>query len=702
MMNSLDQLTAFTDEALHDLLQNTLQTTFQLQTFRQGQLEALTTLIRKRRLLCIQPTGHGKSLLYQIPAFILPGITIVLSPLLALMRDQIQQLNHRFNIPAASINSDQSEEENNSAQENALQGRLKILFVAPEKLESLNYFNFLLKLPINLIVVDEAHCISTWGHDFRPSYRQILHFIHQVEEKNNALSVLAITATANQKTEQDIIQQLSNEQQQVAVQRQSLSRPNLQLDIIQVQTIAEKLWIINQLLQQLPGHGLIYCATRENTELVANYLKAQNYQAVAYHAGLHPELKQQLQQEFINNHYQVIAATNALGMGIDKADLRFIIHFDVVGSITAYYQEIGRAGRDGLPARAILLFDAKDKKIQQHFIDSAQPHSTDFDAILQAVDKAEEPLNLTAIKCKTGLHPTRVTIVLAELLEQGYLYKTLVNKSQVYQLKNRVEPINFSRFQQQLIIRQQELGQMLDYGAEHTDCLMGLLRKALGDQEVSPCGQCCCCIKTELIINRESNEIAKIAAWLSNQVVTIDLGKMSGCVIGTALFDGKLRLPLFVELMKNRQCSEWVINPELVFLIKAQLINLQKQYSCSAIVVVPSNTWVHRDYLAKTLANILNLPLYLDALCWRQLPACRQGECLNNDQRRQNVTQNMIAQFPDGKPSGPILLVDDYIGSGATLKEAARTLKKDAGIRQAIIPFTLASVRWKLGQRGMI
>ena len=198
-----------------------LKDRFGLDTFRLGQAEAICALMEKNRLLCIQPTGHGKSLLYQIPAVLLDGMTLVISPLLALMRDQISQLTHRFNIPAASINSDQSEYENNIAKTAATAGKIKILFVAPEQLDDIDRFSFLLALPINLAVIDEAHCISVWGHDFRPSYRQIIKLVQSLESKNPEIKILGLTATANRKTEEDIKQQLSTSIP-VSVQRSSM------------------------------------------------------------------------------------------------------------------------------------------------------------------------------------------------------------------------------------------------------------------------------------------------------------------------------------------------------------------------------------------------------------------------------------------------------------------------------------------------
>jgi ATP-dependent DNA helicase RecQ len=338
-------------------LQNTLHTKFGYEDFRPGQLHAITSLIQNGRLLCIQPTGYGKSLLYQIPAVLLEGLTLVLSPLLALMRDQLLHLNEKFDIPAASINSDQTEEENQTAQLAASCGKIRILFVAPEQLDHIDRFNFLLQLPIAFIVVDEAHCISTWGHDFRPSYRQIVRFIKEREGINPGLKVLGLTATANSETEQDILQQLSSVTHPVVVQRASMQRTNIALSIRRSSGIPAKLALVKELANTLPAGGIIYCATRENTEIVADYLQSEGVSATAYHAGFDPEVKRQIQQTFLANHFRVVVATNALGMGIDKSDLRFIIHFDMPGSITAYYQEVGRSGRDGKPAFGILIIE---------------------------------------------------------------------------------------------------------------------------------------------------------------------------------------------------------------------------------------------------------------------------------------------------------------------------------------------------------
>ena len=350
-----------------------LQSRFGFDAFRPGQREAIEALLDGEDLLCIQPTGHGKSLIYQVTSVALGGLTLVISPLLALMRDQLDHLERRFGIPAASINSDQDDAENESARARAASGEVSILFVAPEQLDNVERLAFLTSLDLRLVVVDEAHCISTWGHDFRPAYREIARLVAAVRERDN-VRVLGLTATADERTEADIEGQLAP----IRVMRRSMDRPNLALSTHRVDGMGEKLAWLDDAMERWEGISLLYCATRENTEIVAEFLASQGHKVAAYHAGMPPDRKRDLQAAFLGGEYTAIAATNALGMGIDKSDLRTVVHVDVPGSITACYQEVGRAGRDGLPARGVLLWDPADRRIQEYFIHSARPTPQDF------------------------------------------------------------------------------------------------------------------------------------------------------------------------------------------------------------------------------------------------------------------------------------------------------------------------------------
>jgi ATP-dependent DNA helicase RecQ len=679
---------------MDDLLHRLLQEKFGMPAFRPGQLEAMQALLEQNRLLCIQPTGYGKSLLYQLPSCVLGGITLVVSPLLALMRDQIDQLTHRFQIAAGSINSDQTEEENAQMRKKILAGEIQILFTSPEQLDHIDRFQFFLDLPIKLLVIDEAHCISTWGHDFRPSYRCILQFSQALKEAIPDLKILGLTATADERVEKDIAGQLSSEKEPIHIWREKMDRPNIHLSVLPVEGIASKLALCQTLLSHLSGNGLIYCATRENTELVAEYLQKQGLPIIAYPAGLESEEKRKIQTGFSQNAYRVIAATTALGMGIDKKDLRFIIHFDIPGSITAYYQEVGRAGRDGLNAEGILLYDKADKKIQDYFIDSALPAEEDFQAVLEIVNSAAEPPHLTSIKRLTGLHPTRVTIVLAELLEQQFLKKTSVKGTQVYQIDRQEQSLDLSRYTTQHQVKSEELDKIISYAEQTTQCRMALLRHALGDFSATPCGRCDVCVQQTPLATVDAGAALH---WLSIRPVPIAAARTHRVSAGFSLFDGKLRTPAFSRFMRERAAREDV-DPEILSLLLQQIASLS--LSIGAIVPIPSKTWKAQIPFAKALSEALNVPLLSDLLTWQTAPEKRQGELLNNDQRHHNVHEKMQAHCPAHMPSGALILFDDYTGSGATIKEAARSLRK--ALDHPLVPVTIAAVKWRLGKPGFI
>ena len=684
------------------VLKSTLQQQFGYSEFRVGQLEAIQLLLEQNRSLCIQPTGYGKSLIYQLPAVLLSGITLVISPLLALMRDQLLHLKTRFHIPAVSINTDQSEEENAAAKRAILKGEVKILFISPEQLDHIDRFNFFLQLPIELIVVDEVHCISTWGHDFRPSYRQIAQFIKKFEQQNIFIRILGLTATANAAAEHDIKQQLDNAQQPLLVHRTSMLRDNIALSVVPAPNFSLKLALLLQLLKELPAGGIIYCSTRDNTELVAEYLQSQQIKAVAYHAGLASDQKRVIQQAFISNKFQVITATNALGMGIDKSDLRFIIHFDIPGSITAYYQEVGRCGRDGKPAYGILLYDPVDKKVQQYFIDSAEPKLGDFQTILSILANSKEPLGLIKIKQLSGLHPTRVTVVMSELSEQGFLQKESVDGKQVYRLIKNSNTPDLSRYNNQNKVKLNGLSAMLAYAEKSKMCRMNTLCNALGDQVEIHCGVCDICKPGPFVFQEAPSQA--IETWVNSRVVKIESSKIPVMSEGIALLDGKQRSALFSDFMRRRALpdqSDFGIADELKTILLAQLQDIINQQGVQTIIMMPSFTWQSRELVAKWLAEQLKIPVFLELLQWLDKPQARQGELLNNDQRRMNVA-NQMTLSTQVLPAGNVLLFDDYVGSGATFKEAARALQKKSGKSISIVPFAIAAVTWKLGQRGMI
>jgi ATP-dependent DNA helicase RecQ len=684
-------------------LDGLLHQRFGFAEFRPGQRAGIEALLDGGNLLSIQPTGHGKSLLYQLPAALLEGMTIVVSPLLALVRDQVGQLNQRFGIAATSINSDQSDEENEAALRAVADRRIRLLFVSPEHLDHVERFEAIARLPVALLVVDEAHCISTWGHDFRPAYRQILRLVQALRERRAGLRVLALTATADARVEDDIRRQLEGPgAPPLTVHRSSMDRPNIALAVVPAFGMAHKLAYLVKVIPRLPRPGILYCATREHTELCADYLKMRGVDVPGYHAGLEPERKVELQGDFLRGRFAAIAATNALGMGIDKSDLRYVVHVDLPGSITAYYQEVGRAGRDGQPARGILLRDPADARIQEHFIGSAQPEPRDFDAVLEAARGDGDPPGLTAIKVRTGLHPTRVTVVVAELCEQGFLDKRSQGGRQIYVPTGKTGTWDLERYRRQGEVRGRELGAMLRYGDVEGGCLMATLRRALGDDAAAPCQRCSVCRGQRSSVEL-GDEIAASAAWLETRASPIAASTRPPMSEGLAVLDGELGGPLFGWLMKHREDegAEGSLPDDLAELILARARELAARHAIVAVVAVPSRRWAQRAAVAERIASALGVPAWLDALVWREPPAELQGNLSNNDQRRQNV-DGKLGPGPGVKvASGDLLLLDDLIGSGTTLREAGRALRKEANWKGALVPVVIARVRRRLGAPGL-
>ena len=664
-------------------LDSLLHERFGFPAFRPGQREAIETLFEHRRLLCIQPTGHGKSLLYQLPSLILPGLTLVISPLLALMRDQIAQLGQRFDIRAATLNSEQTDGDNDAVRARAQAGEVKLLYVSPEQISRVQNEEFFFGLPISLVVIDEAHCISTWGHDFRPSYRQIVHFVRSLEAARADLRILAITATANGRVAEDIVAQIESGGKPVVALRQSSDRTNLQLAVIPRQGMAEKLAYLGALLPKVAGSVLIYCATRARVQSVSDYLVSRGFAAAGYHAGLEVPDKHALQRAFIANDYKIFVATNALGMGIDKPDVRCVIHFDMPGSITAYYQEVGRAGRDGLKAAGRLLFDPGDKKIHEHFIRTSQPSAEDFTQVLRALDG--EALGEMALRTKTGLHPTLLSVVIAALVEQGFVTKRAVQRRQVYERAPGNAAPDLSAFAAQAQARKRELAAMVDY-ATGSDCLMATLRASLGDVAVTPCGRCQRCLLQSSSVEVPSAEVESAAAWLSSRATPIASAARIKLSEGLSLFDQDTAPGVVEALVVSRTVGAGAG-------LRAKLSHaLQAFQPFDAIVAVPSQRWRDREAFAALVGDALGTKVE-DALSFITPPAAAQSALSNNDQRRDNVKGTMQARKVSGKK---LLLIDDLIGSGATLHEAVRTLRS-AGFTGEIVPFTVARVQWTVG-----
>ncbi|MGA2297151.1 MAG: ATP-dependent DNA helicase RecQ [FCB group bacterium] len=345
-------------------LESALLKYFGFKEFRNSQAEIINTILNAQHSLVVMPTGGGKSLCYQLPAILSEGTAIVISPLIALMKDQVDALT-KSNIPSAFINSSLPFDEINIRLQNAINSKYKLLYIAPERLESTIFQNILEKINISFLAVDEAHCISEWGHDFRPAYLSIIKAFQNL--KNNP--IIALTATATPEVQNDILKILKIPNAKKFIT--GFDRPNLSYIVELTDKKIERLISICKKTKE--GSTIIYCGTRKKVEEVTTKLKAESLNFVGYHAGMPDELRKHTQEQFINNKCKFIVATNAFGMGIDKPDVRNVIHCDITSSLESYYQEAGRAGRDGLPSNCILLYNPTDRKLQEFFIKNNYP-----------------------------------------------------------------------------------------------------------------------------------------------------------------------------------------------------------------------------------------------------------------------------------------------------------------------------------------
>lgn len=350
--------------SLRSRAQSLLKKFYGYDTFRPGQLEIIEAVATGRDAMVLMPTGGGKSLCYQLPALLSDGCAVVVSPLIALMEDQTAALVAN-GIPAVAIHSGRDEKSNQQAAEAALQGKIKLLYVSPERLLS-DLDTWISRLNICLIAIDEAHCISQWGHDFRPVYTQL----QVIKERFPSVPVMALTATADRLTRDDIVRQLG--MRDPLRWTGSFSRPNLSLDVVQGSTKRQRLDAISSLIRRYPNDsGIVYTLSRAGAEEMDEALRHMGFSSVVYHAGMSAQARARAQHAFTNGDVQVVCATIAFGMGIDKSNIRWVVHNNLPGNIESYYQEIGRAGRDGLPSQTILFYSIQDLIMRRRFIEES-------------------------------------------------------------------------------------------------------------------------------------------------------------------------------------------------------------------------------------------------------------------------------------------------------------------------------------------
>ena len=459
-----------------------LQKRFRLNHFYDEQWETIESLLEGQRILLIHRTGFGKSLCYQFPAILFDGITIVFSPLIALMRDQIQQLKS-LGISAECINSEQTKEENRAILKRARQNDVKILYIAPERQENPEWLEAAKEMNLSMVVIDEAHCISVWGHDFRPAFRRIIDLVESLPQE---LPVLATTATATEKVAQDIIQQMGGNVKYI---RGKLMRENLVLNVVRVSSEDDKLAFLARYLPKIGGTGIIYTGTRVNTDVYSNFLNRRGIDAVNYNAGFDVERRREIEEGLLNNRWKCVVSTNALGMGIDKPDIRFVIHTQIPASPIHYYQEIGRAGRDGKKALIILLYNPEDRELPEHFIENSRPPIQHYQRVINRLKLKTKAMGTWDLMRKTNLNRTKIGVIIKDLIEQDIVKEVAGGHSKKYKYKSNAPPLNTTAFEEFREFKLGELDKIVEY-AENNRCRMFYLCDYLEDRNEGECHKC--------------------------------------------------------------------------------------------------------------------------------------------------------------------------------------------------------------------
>lgn len=640
-----------------------LQERFKIQKFHDEQWMAIEKLLKGEKVLLIEKTGFGKSLCFQFPATIFQGMTIVFSPLIALMRNQVEKLT-RLGIPAKCINSEQTPEENLHIINEAKQGKIKILYIAPERQENIDWIEATKNLNLAMVVVDEAHCISVWGHDFRPAFRRIINLV-KLLPKN--FPVLATTATATKRVEKDIIDQIGSN---ILTLRGNLMRDNFKLFVIKVSSEDEKMIWLGQNLNHLPGSGILYTGTRVNTEIYSRWFEYLQLPATAYNAGLDAESRKAIERGLMNNQWKCIVSTNALGMGIDKPDIRFIIHTQIPQSPIHYYQEIGRAGRDGQPCSIILFYCDEDRKLPEAFIEGARPALSKYERVINAVKS--QLLGEREIIKKTNLKKNQFRVIKADLIEQGIIREVFLGKSKKYEFIPNAKPLDNKSFEELKNAKMAELESMIAY-VNTNKSRMQFLCDFLGDTSNHTYNNCDNTGEQKITVTITPEWAEKLQNFRENYFPELEVeSKDSNIVNGVAAsYYGFSNVGSALHRSKYEQGGDF---PD--FLLKLVLKAFRKKFGQEkfdlVLYVPPTKSGDLVKNFAVKVAKALELPISHHLVKARATHEQKVFE--NTFLKSDNVKAAFMLKNLNEVRGKSVLLIDDIFDSGATIKEIGKFL----------------------------
>lgn len=662
-----------------------LKQTFGIDHFYDEQWVAIENILKGNRILMIQRTGFGKSLCYQFPAMMFPGITVIFSPLIALMRDQVKNLNTK-GISAKYINSEQSPEENLQVINDALNGKLKILYITPERQENQEWIEATRKMNLSMVVIDEAHTISVWGHDFRPAFRRIINLVKLLPLH---LPVLATTATATKRVQKDIEQQIGGN---LTSLRGNLLRPNFQLYVIKVQSEDEKMIWLAQNLNNIQGTGLIYTGTRVDTEIYAKWLKYVGVNAIDYNAGLDADTRKEVENNLMANKYKCVVSTNALGMGIDKPDIRFIIHTQIPISPIHYYQEIGRAGRDGRPTTIILFFNeqkdkdgiAEDYKLPKAFIDGGRPAIDFYERVIERLK--DEPLGERSLMKLCNLKQTQIRVIKADLIEQGIIKEVLYGKNKKYEYQFNAKPLDTSSFELLRIAKLKDLDAMVEYVYTNKP-RMQYLCDFLDNETTTKYENC---DNTTLIPYKvvESDIWQnKLVEFRESYFPILEVeSKGSNIINGVAAsYYGVSNVGNALHRSKYENGGDF---PD--FLLRLTLKAFRKTFGNQKFDMILYVPPTHSGDLVKNFAikisKTLNIPICHTLIKTRETQ--EQKVFQNGYSKKDNIANAFGCRNMSKIQGKRIILIDDIFDSGATIKEIGKMLTQNGA--HVIAPITIA------------
>jgi ATP-dependent DNA helicase RecQ len=469
---------------------------FGVQGFRPGQRELIEAALSGRDALGLLPTGGGKSLTYQLPALFLPNAVVVASPLLSLMKDQ-EEKAQAARIEVAKLDSTLTTGEERERAEEIASGTNDLIYVTPERLENPEYLDLLRLRGVSLFVVDEAHCVSQWGHDFRPAYLALPDAVRALGKP----PVLALTATATPEVALDILRQLDIRGAEIV--DLGIERPNFRYQVLRTVNEEAKRESLLRILREEKGSGIVYAATIRNVEQLHRFLAANRVDAGRYHGKLPTREREEVQESFMSGNTRVMVATSAFGMGIDKPDIRFVVHWNFPDSLETYVQEVGRAGRDGKPARAVLLYRLEDKRVQSFFLGGKYPRREDTLAVFGAI--ARGPASARELSRRTDLSEKRVKVIAAQLVGAGAAERKGRHVVPLRSLRPKELDRLLSQYEKRHASDRDRLDEMMHY-AQSTGCRVRTLREYFGEQPGDACARCDNCKQPVAMPRRASKK----------------------------------------------------------------------------------------------------------------------------------------------------------------------------------------------------